>query len=135
MASLLSKASLHVQILWDTLITSLGIFLANLYPKLTIPFVDLRGKTAIVTGSNSGIGFSVAESLAKRNATVYLACRNTSKGQQAASQIIDACGGDSSKRVHVVELDTSSMKSVRAFADEWKAGVSDTYDRSYLLRC
>jgi len=117
--SWLVKTPLYLALMWDSLITSFTLLIANLLPKLTPPFVNLDGKVAIVTGANSGIGFAIAEALAKRNATVYLACRNTSKGQEAATQIIDACGEGSSKRVHVLELDTSSMASVRNFAERW----------------
>jgi len=121
MGSMISTIVTYLQLYKDIAITCTGIFFARLYPKLAVPFVDLKGKTAIVTGANSGIGLSIAKALTKRNATVYLACRVVEKGQQAATQIIDACGGDSSKRVHVVELDTSSLISVKAFAKAWSS--------------
>lgn len=49
--------------------------------------VDLANKVFIVTGANSGIGFETALSLVKMGATVILACRTISKGNQA-KQII-----------------------------------------------
>lgn len=123
--STISTILVYLQLAWDIAVTCLSILFGRLYPRIEVPFVDLHGKTAIVTGANSGIGLSIAESLAKRNATVYLACRNVEKGRHAASQIIDACGGDSSKRVHVWELDTSSMASVRVFAEAWSSRAGD----------
>jgi len=133
MGTTISTIVTYIQLYRDIAITCTGIFLASLYPKLQVPLVDLQGKTAIVTGSNSGIGLAIAEALAKRNATVYLACRNVEKGQQAATQIIDACGGDSSKRVHVLELDTSSLVSVRAFAKTWSSRASNVKVRCISL--
>src|ERR1700712_179879 len=44
---------------------------------------DLTGKTAIVTGANSGIGFHTAKHLAGHGATVVLACRHTEGGAEA----------------------------------------------------
>ena len=108
-------ASLHL--LYDSFISCFCIIIGNLLPKIKTDPVDLTDKVAIVTGANSGIGYALALSLAQQNATVYLACRNTSKAQKAASEIIDACGR--SQNVHVVSLDTSSMASVRAFAAAW----------------
>lgn len=45
---------------------------------------DLSGKTYLVTGANSGIGFQAAMELAKRNAVVTIASRNTASGQRSA---------------------------------------------------
>ena len=70
---------------------------------------DLSGRTAIVTGANSGIGFHTAKHLARHGATVVLACRNTDAARASASRI----GG----RTKVAELDLASLESVRAFAE------------------
>lgn len=113
MASLISATMANLHLLVDTFISMLILPIARL---LHVPPKDLAGKVAIVTGANSGIGYSLALSLASRNATVYLACRSTDKAHAAASQIIDAT---KSKRVHVLSLDTSSLASVRAFAATW----------------
>ena len=47
---------------------------------------DLTGKTAVVTGANSGIGFHTAKHLAGHGATVVLACRNTDGGRRGRRQ-------------------------------------------------
>lgn len=108
-------------VLKDLAASILTLLFARLLPTIDVPLTDLSDSTAIVTGANSGVGKSICLELAKRNATVYLACRNVSKGQEVATEIIDACGEASSKRVHVVELDTSSLASVRAFAKSWSS--------------
>ena len=74
----------------------------------------LDGKTAIVTGSNAGIGKETAMDLAKRNARVILACRSVEKGEKAAVEIRKGSGND---KVIFRQLDLASLQSVRSFAD------------------
>jgi NAD(P)-dependent dehydrogenase (short-subunit alcohol dehydrogenase family) len=75
---------------------------------------DLRGKTAIVTGANSGIGWQAAKALATNGARVLLACRNLDRGKSAAERIRAAHDG---AEVDVAHLDLSSMASVQEFAE------------------
>lgn len=75
---------------------------------------DQRGRTAVVTGANSGLGLVTARELARAGATVVMACRNVAKGQDAAAQIRRDVPG---AVVEVAELDLGSLASVRAFAD------------------
>jgi NAD(P)-dependent dehydrogenase (short-subunit alcohol dehydrogenase family) len=76
---------------------------------------SLAGKTAVVTGANSGIGWHTAAELGKHGAAVTLACRNVQAGEQAASKMRDAGAVD----VRVEELDLASQSSVERFAKEW----------------
>ncbi|MCK4746219.1 MAG: SDR family NAD(P)-dependent oxidoreductase, partial [Bacteroidales bacterium] len=77
---------------------------------------DIAGKTAIVTGSNSGIGFETAKALASKNAKVIMACRNTQKGEKAAGEIRKEYP---ESNIIVAELDLGSLASVRAFSDNF----------------
>lgn len=106
-------------VLKDLCASVFTLLFARLLPAIQVPFVDLEGRNVIVTGASSGVGRSLCLELARRNANVYLACRNVSKGEKVASEIVDACGESSSKRVHVLELDTSSLASVQTFAASW----------------
>ncbi len=75
---------------------------------------DLSGKTIVVTGGNSGIGYEAALQFARKRASVVLACRSMEKAQAAAAHITSA---QATAAVEVMELDLSSLASVRAFAD------------------
>ena len=76
------------------------------------------GRTAVVTGGNSGIGFEAALVLAARGATMVLACRDAGRAKDAASRITAAAPGAA---VSVVRLDLGSLASVRAAAEEIRA--------------
>jgi len=80
---------------------------------MTSNISDQRGRMAVVTGANSGLGLVTATELARAGARVVLAVRNTAAGAAAARQI----GGE----VEVRELDLASLASVRAFAAELNA--------------
>jgi NAD(P)-dependent dehydrogenase (short-subunit alcohol dehydrogenase family) len=73
------------------------------------------GRTAVITGANTGIGFEAAKVLATRGASVVLAVRNTGKGQDAADRIKAAAPGAD---VTVQRLDLTSLASIRTAADE-----------------
>lgn len=70
----------------------------------------LRGKVALVTGANTGIGFETSRSLAAAGATVVLACRNRGKAE-AAAQAIRLAVPDAN--IQIENLDLSSLSSVR----------------------
>ncbi len=69
----------------------------------------------IITGCNTGIGKETALDIAKRGGTVYMACRSFSKGEIARKEIVELSGN---KNVFNMELDLSSMESVRVFVKE-----------------
>lgn len=76
---------------------------------------DLSGKVAVVTGANSGIGLEAAKVLAEKGAGVVLACRNVTKGEEAARGIR---ARSSRVTVRVEPLDLSNLASVRAFSEK-----------------
>ena len=76
---------------------------------------DQQGRTAVITGANTGIGFEAASVLAAKGAHVVLAVRNIDKGRRAAAQIFTRTPRAT---VTVQRLDLGSLASVRAAADE-----------------
>jgi NAD(P)-dependent dehydrogenase (short-subunit alcohol dehydrogenase family) len=78
----------------------------------------LNGKTALITGANSGIGYQAALELARHGAHVYLACRSAEKGQAALTRLLSEAPGASAE---LVLLDVSSIADVRRFAAEFLA--------------
>jgi NAD(P)-dependent dehydrogenase (short-subunit alcohol dehydrogenase family) len=81
---------------------------------------DLSGRTAIVTGANSGIGLPTARALAEHGARVVLACRDPARGAQAADRIRRAVPAAD---LTVAEIDLARLDSVRAFAAAWAGPV------------
>ncbi|MEO7718323.1 MAG: oxidoreductase [Capsulimonas sp.] len=73
------------------------------------------GKTVIVTGANSGIGWETARELARAGADVILTARSQAKGQDAVDRIRREIPG---ANVRAKILDLASLRSVRNFADE-----------------
>ncbi|XP_035465457.1 retinol dehydrogenase 14a [Scophthalmus maximus] len=74
----------------------------------------MDGKTVIVTGANSGIGKATAAGVAKLRGRVVMACRDLSRAEEAAREIRQETGADSTQLV-VRQLDLASLASVRAF--------------------
>lgn len=87
---------------------------------------DLRGRVALVTGANSGLGLETTRALATHGAHVIMAARNLDKGRRAEAEIKQTVPGAS---IEVVSLDLASLASVRELA----TSVSQTHDRLDLL--
>nr|GAT49936.1 short-chain dehydrogenase/reductase family protein [Mycena chlorophos] len=76
---------------------------------------DLTGKVAIVTGSNSGIGYHVALRLLRKKARVYVAVRDSEKTRRALTRLEDATFGD----IRFLELDLNDLVSVKRAAERF----------------
>jgi len=87
---------------------------------------DQSGRTAVVTGANSGLGLVTARELARAGASVVMACRNLDKGH-AAVETVRAAVPDA--QVQLDELDLASLSSVHSFAERFRA----THDGLDLL--
>lgn len=86
---------------------------------------DIKDKTVLVTGANSGIGKATAEELARRGASVTITARDAAKGRAAVKDILDATGVE----VALGILDLSSLASVREFVKTYVL----THDRLDVL--
>ncbi|GIW42165.1 MAG: short-chain dehydrogenase [Candidatus Binatia bacterium] len=79
---------------------------------------DLSGRTVVVTGANSGIGFEAARVFAQKGARVVLACRDAKKAEEARARIVGESPGAT---VEVELLDLANLASVRDFARRFSA--------------
>jgi NAD(P)-dependent dehydrogenase (short-subunit alcohol dehydrogenase family) len=77
---------------------------------------DMQGKTVVVTGGNSGIGFETAVALASMGARVLITARNADKGRAAVAAITQQVAGEG--RVQLVVFDLADLDSVRRGAAE-----------------
>jgi retinol dehydrogenase-13 len=74
--------------------------------------VDLKGKTILITGGNSGIGFKTAEIMLYLGANVILACRNLERANKAKEELLSEYKDCS---VEIMLLDLASFKSIDRF--------------------
>ncbi|MER5193161.1 oxidoreductase [Streptomyces sp. NPDC002755] len=85
---------------------------------------DQGGRTAVVTGANSGLGYVTARELARKGARVVLACRSETRGREAVRRLHGEVPG---AEAELRRLDLGDLASVREFADALP------YDRLDLL--
>lgn len=79
--------------------------------------VDLRGKRALVTGANTGIGKETARVLALRGAHVTMACRDMRKAETARDEIVrSASGAIAADQLELLELDLNNLASIHGSA-------------------
>ncbi|MFF4423771.1 oxidoreductase [Streptomyces sp. NPDC001549] len=74
---------------------------------------DQSGRSAVVTGANSGIGYVTARELARRGASVVLACRSAARGRAALIRLRAEVPG---AQAEFMPLDLADLSSVREFA-------------------
>ena len=87
---------------------------------------DQSGRTVVVTGANSGLGYHATRVLAERGATVVMACRSSERGESAAVDVRETVPDAS---LDVRECDLADLSSVEGFA----TGVLDDYDDLHVL--
>ncbi len=73
-----------------------------------------KGRIAIVTGANNGLGYETALALAKKDMKVILACRNLAKAEIAKQAI---CKEVPQAEIDIMVIDLSKLASVRTFAN------------------
>lgn len=88
--------------------------------------IDLRGRTAIVTGATSGIGMETARALAAAGAELIMPSRNIEFGSAVADRLITDTGN---AKIRIYEMDLADVDSVRRFADN----VLSDYGRLDIL--
>ncbi|XP_041466043.1 retinol dehydrogenase 14-like [Lytechinus variegatus] len=98
-----------------------------------LPDIDFGGKTVIVTGANTGIGYETAKALAQMGSKVILACRSEVKANEALQRMKDEHGKEKSSQndaricikaedldVEFMTLDLGSLASTMTFVEEYK---------------
>jgi NAD(P)-dependent dehydrogenase (short-subunit alcohol dehydrogenase family) len=88
----------------------------------TADMPDQTGRTAIVTGANSGLGYHTALELTRRGARVVLACRDPERGADALRRL---CAEVATASVELGVLDLADLASVRRFAEAHRTGGLD----------
>ncbi len=82
---------------------------------------DLSGKTILVTGGNSGLGFEAVKAFAGKGADVIMACRSLAKGEEAKKLLT---GLNPQANISVMELDLTDLKSIHSFVNQFKENHS-----------
>ncbi|TYP91367.1 NAD(P)-dependent dehydrogenase (short-subunit alcohol dehydrogenase family) [Sphingobacterium allocomposti] len=88
-----------------------------MWTKENIP--DLTGKTALVTGGNTGIGYETVIALYEKGANVTLAARDEKKAKAAVEKIKSETRSTGILEIGIVNL--ASLAQTKTFADEFKS--------------
>ncbi|WP_420545848.1 oxidoreductase [Nitrosopumilus sp.] len=74
---------------------------------------DLSGRTIIVTGGNSGLGFEAVKSFSAKGSQTILACRDEDSGESAKKKIQEE---HPNAQINIMSLDLADLESIRSFA-------------------
>lgn len=85
----------------------------------------LLGKTAIVTGANSGMGMATARALLDEGATVIMLCRSEKRGLEAYKELLK----DGNSRTYLILADLGDYDSIRNFTKQ----VKERFDKIDIL--
>jgi len=80
---------------------------------------DQTGRTILITGANSGIGYEAARALAQHGAHVVLACRTREKADDAVARIDSS---NPSGSTEILEMDLADLDSVADAASRFASG-------------
>jgi NAD(P)-dependent dehydrogenase (short-subunit alcohol dehydrogenase family) len=78
---------------------------------------DQAGRTVVITGANSGLGFEATRAFAEKGAHVVMACRDLDRGRSARDAVRASVRDPS---LSVSELDLASLASIRSFVDAFE---------------
>ena len=78
--------------------------------------MEQQSRNVIITGASSGVGLYAAKALAEKGWHVIMACRNLAKTERVAKE-----QGIAPERYSMIELDLSSLESVRKFVENFRA--------------
>ncbi|KAG2064920.1 NAD(P)-binding protein [Suillus decipiens] len=96
-----------------------SVYIRDVFPPSTqfhasdVP--DMTGKVVLVTGANAGIGKETARVLLTKNAKVYIACRDKTKGEDAIRDLKESTG----KEACFLQLNLANLRSVKASGEEF----------------
>jgi NAD(P)-dependent dehydrogenase (short-subunit alcohol dehydrogenase family) len=115
--SIIFDSLYHYDASWCTLpYAGTAFIMKKLWTTDEIP--HQKGRIAVVTGANSGLGYHTAQALALKGAKVIMACRSMEKGEVARLKILAL---DPEVEPELWYLDLASLKSVRTFSEKFHA--------------
>jgi NAD(P)-dependent dehydrogenase (short-subunit alcohol dehydrogenase family) len=82
---------------------------------------DQSGRTVVVTGANSGLGYEATKAFARNGAHVVMACRSLNRARSAREEVRAVVTEAS---IEVMELDLADLASVRSFVDAFERNHS-----------
>lgn len=90
-------------------------------------YPDLTNKVALITGSNTGIGFETAKALLKQNATVIFVNRNEEKTERAIGKIKSELDINNDKII-LIKCDLSDLEAIKPAVEQ----IESTVDRIHI---
>ena len=97
---------------------SFWVLATQFYRIPKVPQVNLTGRTILITGANSGMGYDLARHLIKsRPETLVIVCRRLDAGEKARKEILAELPPDHGVDVRVWYADMMDFASVKALGE------------------